>query len=72
MLTLTELQARLMKIDEISLLEVLEITSEDIAQRFLDKIDAKYDQLIEDFEEEGESLDILTIQEDYYTADDYD
>lgn len=50
-LTLTELQAKLMLIDEISVLEILEITSEDIANRFLDRIEEKYDQLITEFEE---------------------
>ena len=49
-ITLTELQAKLMLIDEISLMEILEITSEDIANRFIDRIETKYDQLITEFE----------------------
>ena len=50
-ITLTELQAKLMLIDEISVLEILEITSEDLANRFIDRIESKYDQLITEFEE---------------------
>ena len=42
----------LKRIDEISLLEVLEISSEDLVDRFTDKIEEKYEQLAEDFEEE--------------------
>ena len=52
MITLNELQEKLKDIDEISLMEVLEITSEDIVEHFLDKIEAKYSELVKDFEEE--------------------
>jgi hypothetical protein len=54
-LTLTDLQEKLKQIDEISLMEILEISSEDLVQRFLDKIEERYDSLIEEFEEEDES-----------------
>ena len=50
-LTLTELQQKLMLIDEISVMEILEITSEDLANRFMDRIEIKYDQIITEFEE---------------------
>ena len=50
-ITLTELQQKLMLIDEISVMEILEITSEDLANRFMDRIEIKYDQLITEFEE---------------------
>lgn len=50
-ITLTELQAKIMLLDEISVLEILEITSEDIAQRFIDRIEMKYDQLVTEFED---------------------
>ena len=53
-LTLTELQAKLMLIDEISLMEVLEITSEDIVQRFVDRIEDNYEDLVTEFDEEEE------------------
>lgn len=55
-ITLTELQGKLMLIDEISLMEILEITSEDLAQRFMDRIETKYDQLITEFEPEWDEL----------------
>lgn len=51
-LTLSELKEKLANIDEISLLEKLEIYSDDIVERFIDKIEEKYEQLIEDFAEE--------------------
>ena len=51
-LTLEELKEKLKTIDEVSLVEKLEIYSDDIVERFIDKIEDKYEQLIEDFEEE--------------------
>lgn len=50
-LTLTDLQEKLKHIDEVSLMEILEITSEDLVSRFIDRIDDKYDDLVEDFDE---------------------
>jgi hypothetical protein len=50
--TLADVINHLRRIDEISLLEVLEISSEDIVDRFTDKIEEKYDSLKEDFEED--------------------
>ena len=64
-----------MLLDEISVLEILEITSEDIAQRFIDRIEMKYDQLVTEFEEfepDDTSWDLLEVQEEFYTDDDYD
>lgn len=52
MITLADMILSLKRIDEISLLEVLEISSEDLVDRFTDKIEEKYEQLAEDFEEE--------------------
>lgn len=51
-LTLEDLKNRLKGIDEISLLEILEINSEEIVNRFVDKIELKADDLESDFEEE--------------------
>ena len=51
-LTFHELKERLKQIDEISLLEVLDISSEDLVDRFEDLIDAKYDQIIQEFPED--------------------
>jgi len=54
MITLADMILHLKRIDEISLLEILEISSEDLVDRFADKIEEKYDLLKEDFEEEDE------------------
>jgi hypothetical protein len=43
MLTLNDVMERLKKIDEVSLLEVLEINSEEIVDRFIDKIEANFE-----------------------------
>ena len=54
-ITYHELVERLRSIDEISLMEILEISSEDLVNRFPDKIEEKYDTLQEDFVEAEES-----------------
>ena len=52
-ITLTDLQNRLASTcDEISLLEILEINSFDLVERFADRIEEKYDLLVTDFEED--------------------
>jgi hypothetical protein len=56
MLTLNELADRLKHIDEISLMEVLEITSDELVDRFMDKIEFRVDDLQRDFEDELEEL----------------
>lgn len=53
-LTLPDLQERLKKLDETILLEVLEINSEEIVERFIDKIEEKFDELADDLNEEWE------------------
>jgi len=57
MLTLNELCERLKHIDEISLMEVLEINSDEIVDRFVDKIEDRMDDLQLDFEAELEELE---------------
>ena len=52
MLTLADVIEKLKSIDEISLMEILEISSEDLVDRFEDRIENKYDELREDFEED--------------------
>jgi hypothetical protein len=52
MLTLNETKERLMRLDEVLLLEVLNITSEDIVDRFTDFIEAKLDDLVEELEDD--------------------
>jgi len=49
MTTLIEVKTRLEDLDEITLLEMLHISSEEIIERFDDKIEAQYKQLIEEF-----------------------
>jgi len=51
MITFEELKKRLMQIDEISLMELLEINSEELVNRFADKIEEKQDYLIGEFDE---------------------
>jgi hypothetical protein len=54
MLTLTDIYDKLLNIDEVTLLEILDISTEDIIERFKDKIEDNYDELRKDFEEEEE------------------
>lgn len=44
-LTLTDVMARLKQLDEVTLLEVLEISAEDLVERFIDKIENNYEEL---------------------------
>jgi hypothetical protein len=44
--------ARLKLLDEITLMEVLEISSEDLIERFQDKVEIKLEYLTEDLEDE--------------------
>ena len=50
MLTFNEVKERLKSLDEITLLELLGITSEDIINRFDDVIEDKIDQLTQQVE----------------------
>ncbi len=52
MLTLKELKEKLKREDEVSLLEILDIESEDLVEMFEHKIEARYEILVEDYEEE--------------------
>ena len=56
-LTILDLFEKLKRLDEISLLEILNITTEELVDRFEDRIEAMFDQLvdeIDDTEEEEE------------------
>lgn len=56
MLLLSELKELLAaRIDEVGLLELLEISSEDIVQRFEDAIEANFDKCSQAVEEETEA-----------------
>lgn len=54
MILLVDLCEKLKTVDEITLMEKLEISSEDIVSRFIDVIEDKYEQLEKEFEEEDE------------------
>lgn len=51
MLTLTEIMEKLKQIDEVSLLEILDISSEEIVERFADLIEDKADELEAELED---------------------
>ena len=46
-----ELKEKLIHFDEITLLELLNISSEDIVDRFEDIIDERYEELLKEIEE---------------------
>lgn len=50
-LTLRDIMERMAQLDEITLLEVLDISSEEIVERFADKIENKFDDLEIDLED---------------------
>ena len=51
-MTFAEVCERLIQVDEVSLLELLDISSEDIVSRFEDRIEERRDYFEEDLEEE--------------------
>lgn len=51
MLTFADVCDRLKQQDEISVLEVLEINSEELVDRFRDRVEEKFDYLVEDLED---------------------
>jgi hypothetical protein len=55
--TYADVLRRLIQEREIDLLELLEISSEDLVERFRDKIEEKLEDFIEEFEEEEEEND---------------
>jgi hypothetical protein len=61
MLTLEELKDRLAhRFDEVTLMERLDISSEELVQAFSDKIEELYDELVEDVMDEDEEEDGTT------------
>ena len=51
-LTLNDVVTKLKHIDEVTLMEILEITSDDMVARFMDRIEIKYDKIIQEMEED--------------------
>lgn len=49
-LTLRDVCDKLLEVDEISLLERLDISSEELVERFLDKIEDRYEEFEREFE----------------------
>jgi len=54
MRTLTDVIDWLKRVDEVSLLEILQISSEELVDRFTDKIEDNYDELREDLDADEE------------------
>ena len=54
MITFAELSERLKQLDEITLLEVLDISAEEIVERFTDKIEDRFENLEDQLSPEGE------------------
>lgn len=53
-LTFADLKEKLKQLDEISLMEELEISAEDLIDRFEDHIELKFEKLCREFDEEDE------------------
>jgi len=53
-LTLEEVKERLSKFDELTVLELLDVTSEELVEFLSDQIEYKYEQLIEYLSEDEE------------------
>ena len=51
MFTLEDIKDKLKQLDEVTLMEVLEITSEDLVDRFVDRIEQKQETLEIDLDE---------------------
>lgn len=57
-MTLAELkQALIQRVDEVSILEVLEISVEDIVERFEDKIEENHERLCREFDSEDDETE---------------
>lgn len=50
-MTLHDLTEKLKKVEEVTLMEALEISSEEIVDRFLDRIEEKFDTLEIEFDD---------------------
>ena len=57
-LTFQELKEELSKMEETELLELLDIESEEIVEKFQDKIEDNFDKLIEEVDNLKEEIDL--------------
>ena len=64
MLTFYEVSERLGRLDELTLLETLEITSEDIVNKFSQGIEDRLEDLAADLEEDAEDFRAITETEE--------
>ena len=55
--TINEIIEKLQQMDELTILELLDVTSEELPVLLIDQIEFKYDQLIEYFDENDEQDD---------------
>lgn len=53
-LTILDVFEKLKRLDEISLLEILNITAEELVDRFEDRIEAMFDQLVDEIDDTEE------------------
>jgi len=53
-LTILDLFDKLKRLDEISLLEILNITAEELVDRFEDRIEAMFDDLVDELDDTEE------------------
>jgi len=51
-ITIQELKQKMMQLDEVTLMELLEVTSEDLVNRFSDIIENNYDYFSGEFDED--------------------
>ena len=63
-LSYKEVCEELSKLDETTLLEVLDITSEDLVNKFQDKIEDNLEELSNDLEEHTKQLDFIFNEEE--------
>ena len=63
-LSFKEVCEELTKIDETTLLEILDISSEDIVNKFQDKIEDNLEELSSDLDEHINQLDIIFNEEE--------
>jgi len=50
MITFPELAERLKQVNEVDLLELLDVSSEELVERFQDRIEERYEILVEEFD----------------------